>query len=161
MKKKDDNISYTKLFKNVLLLIVGGILGLFFPFVARIFISYYVLLFSIEFISELHPKKEAEKWRGWAFYLYLVGAIFISLVYHNYIGKDTNIFSNEKRINKINNENLKEELNTQKTFDGAFPQESVSIKKPNNLKSKNINEVKDKSKEETPKQTQKTGEIKF
>lgn len=120
--KKSKEVDIFQVIKNSIIFIGGGIAGLFYPFIARIFISYYFLQFTFDFISEfLNSKKKLKL----GFFHYLIGALFITFLYQS------NLSTSEKNYSKEQTTSIKSD--TPKTAE-EFYQRGISMGKDGSYK---------------------------
>lgn len=184
-KKEDSSFSIGILLRNSSLLIIGSILGFFFPITARIIIAYYFFLFSRDIITGMMPRKQYGFLQAkWTIYLFIFLSLMVNAIYYfsssdQIENKETTKSQKDQPIKIQSNEQLdiidqiqpdvssnNETITNPSTGEINFGNEDHKkpVPKDNSKLAKTkLNKKKQDNNEkiDPPKKTQKTGEIKF
>jgi tetratricopeptide (TPR) repeat protein len=90
--RKNKDFSIGLFLKINIIFIAAAILGFIYPIIAQLYVSYYFLVYLSLLVDAIINKEKEEKSRFGVWH-YLIGAVILTFLYHNYFSAN-NIFSN-------------------------------------------------------------------
>lgn len=89
--RKNKDFSIGLFLRRNIIFIAAAILGFFYPIIAQLYVSYYFLVYLSLLVDAINKEKEDKSRFG--VWHYLIGAVIVTFLYHNYFSAN-NIFSN-------------------------------------------------------------------